>query len=172
MTMIDRDGSAAASARDDAEDVKDLHRRWVFGWERADAREAFAFRETFAAFYDWSAADVILYDDFDAQHRAARSAAEYGAIWEPGFNAMRSVRHVIVEEPAVIPLGDLAASRLVFVARLESLAGVVTCVRTTSSLVLRRVQGSFRIVREHNSSVVVPVERAEALLADAATPSS
>ena len=144
--------------------VTERHRNWVFGWEREHGDGRFEFRETFRDFYDWESEDVILYDDFDPEHRVARSPREYGAIWDVHFNHMRSVAHVIVDGPAVIEQGDLAASRLVFVARLEPLLGEVTGIRTTTSLVWRRTEGRWRIVREHNSTVVIPVHEAEEAL--------
>ncbi|MFI7708489.1 hypothetical protein [Nonomuraea sp. NPDC049480] len=43
-------------------------------------------------------------------------------------------------------------------ARLETLDGTVTGIRTTTSLVWRLTDSGWRIIREHNSSVVVPVK--------------
>lgn len=91
----------------------------------------------------------MLYDDLDPQHRLVRSAAAYGAIWEPSFSALRSARHRVSREPAVLVVDNLASSVLQFEARLESRDGQVTSIRTLSSLVWRATPGGWKIVREH-----------------------
>ncbi|APY84841.1 hypothetical protein A7J05_02915 [Streptomyces alfalfae] len=52
----------------------------VFGWDRAEDDGAFAFRDTFGHLYDWHGRDTLHYDDFDPEHRIARSVAEYESI--------------------------------------------------------------------------------------------
>ena len=143
-----------------------LHRRWILeGWERAPGDGRFDFRTKLGEFYAWADRDVVLYDDFDPQHRVARSAAAYAAIWEPIFNTVRSARHVVSDEPAVLPpSGDLTASTLEFAALIEGADGEVTAIRTRSDLVWRRRSGGWRIVREHNSTRVVSVAEVSALL--------
>ena len=143
-----------------------LHRRWVLeGWERAPGDGHFSFREKLGHFYDWESPDVVLYDDFDPQHRVARSAAAYGAIWEPIFNIVRSARHVVSDEPAVLTgSGDLTASTMEFAALIEAGDGSVTPIRTRSDLVWRCRDGQWRIVHEHNSTRVVPRAEITALL--------
>ena len=143
-----------------------LHRRWILeGWERAPGDGRFSFREKLGQFYDWESPDVVLYDDFDPQHRVARSAAAYGAIWEPIFNTVRSARHVVSDEPAVLSgSGDLTASTMEFAALIEAGNGTVTPIRTRSDLVWRCRDGRWRIVREHNSTRVVPRAEVTALL--------
>ncbi len=86
----------------------------------------------------------------------ARSATEYGAIWEPNIQAPQSIHHRIVDGPHVVQSDNLAASMLVFVARIEGTDGTVTGIRTTTSLVWRRTDDGWRIVCEHNSTVVIP----------------
>ena len=114
-----------------------LHRRWILeGWERAPGDGRFSFREKLGRYYDWENPDVVLYDDFDPQHRVARSAAAYAAIWEPIFNTVRSARHVVSDEPAVLPSsGGLTASTMEFAALIEGADGKVTPVRTRSDTV-------------------------------------
>lgn len=138
--------------------VADLHRDWVFGWDRNDGDGVFSFRETFGSYYDGSSDETFLYDDFDPEHRVARSPVDYGAIWEPPFNSLRSARHYIADGPHVVQEGALAASRLVFLARLETLGGTVTNIRTTTSLVWHLTDEGWRIVREHNSTVILSSE--------------
>lgn len=142
--------------------VADLHRNWVFGWERNVGDAPFHFRETFDRFYDWTFDNVILYDDFDPQHRVAWNAVEYGDIWEPNFELLRSAHHRIEDGPHVIQGESLAASTLVFVARIEKIDGTVTGIRTTTSLVWRRIDDGWRIVREHNSTEVIPTDQVDA----------
>ncbi|WP_207480818.1 Cif family virulence factor [Arenibaculum pallidiluteum] len=150
------EGAASAGA---------LHREWILvGWERQEGDGPFSFRDKLGKYYDWSSPEVILYDDFDPQHRITRSAAEYGAIWEPPFSAMRSARHGVVFGPEVIQEGGLAHSTLQFAARLEGGDGTVTGIRTLSSLAWRCTGEGWRIVREHNSSVVVPDGELQALM--------
>lgn len=142
-----------------------LHRRWILeGWERAPGDGRFDFRIKLGEFYDWEDPDVVLYDDFDPQHRVARSAAAYAAIWEPIFNSVRSARHVVSDEPAVLPAsGDLTASTLEFAALIEGADGEVKAIRTRSDLVWRRRSGCWGIVREHNSTRVVSLAEVTAL---------
>ncbi|GAB3261814.1 Cif family virulence factor [Kineosporia babensis] len=134
--------------------VADLHSRWVFGWERNEGDPPFDFPATFGDFYDFAGSGVRLYDDYDPQHRVATSAAGYGEIFTPAFNAMLYARHAIDSAPQVVAGSELAASTLVFVARIAT-AQAVTDIRTTSSLVWRRTPQGWRIVREHNSTQVL-----------------
>ncbi len=139
----------------DIEVIADQHRRWVFGWERDPGQEPFHFPRIFGDFYDFAGADVRLYDDFDPQHRVATSAAEYGEIFTPAFNEMLYAHHVIENGPHVVAGSEVSASTLVFLARIATEAAV-TDIRTTSSLVWRRTAPGWRIVREHNSTQVLP----------------
>ena len=145
----------------------DLHRAWILqGWEHHPGDPRFSFREKLGQYYDWSTRDVLLFDDFDPQRRAARSAAAYGAIWEPIFRANRSARHTVSDGPEVVTgTGDLAASSLEFTARIEPLKGEVVGIRTRSDIVWRCRADGWKIVREHNSSKVIPVAEAERVLA-------
>lgn len=135
--------------------VAAAHTRWLFGWERAEGGEPFSFDDEFADLYDFAAVGRF-YDDFDPEHRVARRAADYGAIWEPNFRRIRAARHAVDEAAEVLVDGDLAASSLVFIARIELLDATVTDIRTTTSLVWRRGPAGWRIVREHNSTQVLP----------------
>lgn len=85
----------------------------------------------------------------------ATSAAAYGAIWEPNFRDMLSAHHAVDDGPHVIAGDDLAASTLRFVARIATPEDV-TDIRTTTSLVWRRTPDGWRIVREHNSTKILP----------------
>jgi ketosteroid isomerase-like protein len=150
-------GSSSCPASGPAS-VGELHREWILvGWEKQVGDGPFIFREKLGKYYDFSAHDVVLYDDFDPQKRVAHSAEEYGTFWEPSFSALRSVRHRVVNGPEVASgSGDLAASTLEFEALIEAADGNVTRIRTRSSLVWRCIRAGWKIIREHNSSVVIP----------------
>lgn len=135
--------------------IADRHVRWVFGWDRRAGDAPFGFRRVFGEFYDFDSAELRLYDDFDPEHRVATTAAAYGEIWEPAFREMLSAHHAVDDGPHVLASGDLAASTLRFVARIVT-SEAVTDIRTTTSLVWRGTPHGWRIVREHNSTEVLP----------------
>ncbi len=143
--------------------IADLHDRWVFGWERAEGDAPFDFQRSLGEFYDVSSPDVRLYDDFDPEQRVATTAAGYGSIWEPPFRRMLSARHAVDDGPHVVADHDLAASTLTFVARITTPDGT-SDVRTTSSLVWRRTPVGWRIVREHNSTRLLPAGELDGVL--------
>lgn len=145
------------------ETVAGLHRDWVFGWERNLGDAPFSFRERLGSFYDWSFEGVMLYDDFDPEHRVAQSPAEYGEIFEPIIGSTRNLNHRIADGPHVLVSGGLAASRLVFEARIETGEGELMGIRTTTSLVWRLTDDGWRIVREHNSTVQIPAGQVETI---------
>ncbi len=68
---------------------------------------------------------------------------------------MTSARHAVDDGPHVVAGQDLAASTLTFVARITT-PDDVTDIRTTTSLVWRRTPDGWRIVREHNSTKLLP----------------
>ncbi|HEX7303719.1 hypothetical protein [Lentzea sp.] len=140
----------------DEQVIADQHVRWVFGWDRREGDEPFDFRRVFGELYDFGSDDLRLYDDFDPAQRVATTAAGYGAIWEPAFSGMVSAHHAVDDGPHVLAGAGLAASTLRFVARIVTPDGV-TDIRTTSSLVWRGTADGWRIVREHNSTKVLPV---------------
>ncbi len=152
-------GSGAASPGE-------LHQQVMLqGWEHKPDDPPFSFQGKLGRFYDWDAADGVFFDDFDPERRAVRSVAAYQAIWEPIFRGNRSARHAISDAPSVLLGGDLAASSLEFTARIETLEGTVTGIRTRSDLVWRCRSDAWKIVREHNSSRIVPVEEADQIIA-------
>lgn len=76
----------------------------------------FDFQARFGKFYDFASPDVRPCDDFDPQHRAARSAAGYGDIWTQPFTQLRSAHHAVIDNPDVIAGAGLATSTLEFAA--------------------------------------------------------
>ena len=158
-------GQASASCSSSEAGVLQLHREWILqGWERRPEDEAFDFRAKLGKFYDFDAPGVLLYDDFDVDHRVAHSAAQYGAFWTAPFNALRSARHRVIDGPDVIATQDLATSTLEFAARLEAADGAITAIRTRSTLVWHCTGQGWKIVREHNSSRRVSEAEIDALL--------
>lgn len=158
--------SAPACATDGEASVAALSRSWILsGWERKAGDGPLNFREKLGRFYDWSASDVLLYDDFDPQHRVVRSPAEYGAIWESGFSALNTAHHRLLSGPFVLASGNLAVATFGWAARLEGRDGKVTGLRSYSTLTWRCTGDGWKIVREHNSSVVLPVDQVDATMA-------
>lgn len=145
--------------------VAALHRDWILvGWERKAGDGQLDFRKKLGKYYNWNADDIILYDDFDPKRRVVRSAHDYGKIWEPLFSALSTARHRVLEGPFVIVSGDLAASTLEFAARLETRDGKVTGIRTFTSFVWRLTNEGWKIVREHNSSTVIPNDQIDVFM--------
>ncbi|MGA6161105.1 YybH family protein [Amycolatopsis magusensis] len=140
---------------DDFETVATAHAHWLRGWDREPGDPPFDFREVQGEFYDWSAQDLLLYDDADPAHRVARSAEEYRSWWEPVFSGLAAAYHELADGPHVLVSGDLATSRLIFIARLVAADGTETVLRATSSLVWRRRPGGWRIAWDHTSSVEI-----------------
>jgi hypothetical protein len=102
-----------------------------------------------------------------------RSAADYAAMFEPPFQAVRSALHAVTDGPDVmapreaVP-GAVAGSTLEFAARLEGADGTLTGIYARSNLLWRHDGEGWRMVQEHNSTRVVPVEEIDAELAKAA----
>lgn len=144
----------------------ELHREWIMmGWEKRRGDPPFDFRQKLGHLYHWDSDDVRLYDDFDPQHRVARSASEWASIWTEPFTALRAARHNIMDGPDVIDGGVLSASTLEFAARLETSKGEIVGIRARSSLVWQCTSKGWRIVREHTSARRVSREEIDALVA-------
>lgn len=135
--------------------VAAAHLRWLWGWDRAPGDPPFDFRAVQGELYDWTVEDALLYDDADPEHRVAHSAEEYRSLWESVFNRLAIAEHRLADGPHVLASGDLATSRLVFVARLVAADGAETGLRATSSLTWRRSGGTWRITWDHTSSTTL-----------------
>lgn len=166
QSSADAEGTPRTASCSNASDrIAALHREWILvGWEKKDGDGPFDFSARFGKFYDFASPDVVFYDDFDPQYRVARSAMGYGDIWTRPFTQLRSAHHAVTDGPDVIAGPDLATSTLEFVAALTAADGKVTGIRTRSTLVWRCSDSAWRIVREHNSSRVVPTPEVQALL--------
>ena len=154
---------------DGEQSIATRHRRWIIqDWSKQPG-EAFDFDARFRDYYS-SGDDMHLYDDFDPQHRVARSLEAYRAIWAQPFSMLKAADHVVLDGPHVLrDSGDLAASMLEFGARLVAANDAVTGVRARSSMTWRCESGQWRIVREHNSTRRVSREEIERLFAEART---
>lgn len=143
----------------------ELHREWIMvGWEKRRSDPPFDFRQRLGQLYHWNSSDVRLYDDFDPQHRVARSAGEWASIWTEPFTALRAARHSIMDGPDVIDGSVLSASTLEFAARLETAEEEIVGIRARSSLVWQCTSTGWRIVREHTSTRRVPREEIDAIV--------
>lgn len=150
---------------DGAAGVKQRHHDWIMTWDKQPGDVPFAVRSKSGTSYDWNGHDVHLYDDFDPQRRIGRSADTYGTFWAAPFTALKNARHAVIDGPDVATgTGDLAASTLEFVARLEAADGTIVGIRKRSSLVWRCHADGRRIVREHNSSTGVSAAETDQLL--------
>lgn len=162
FTAIPSSGLAASCANGS---VADLHKEWILvGWEKKAGDPPFDFRPKLGKYYDLTSPDVLLYDDFEPQHRVARSADEYGSFWAQPFTQLRSARHSVVDGPAVVVGKDLATSALEFAAALETADGKTIGIRAYSTLVWRCRGDGWKIVREHNSTRPVSESEVETLL--------
>lgn len=141
-----------------------LQRRWILeGWEKAPG-ERFVFKDKVGQFYDWEATGATYYDTFDPQLRIARSPAEWRDAFEKPFDAMHSALHAVTDEPDVLVRGEMAAATFEFCARLQAKDGKVTSTICRTSHVWGLRDGEWRIIREHTSCRLVPLEELEGLL--------
>lgn len=150
-------------ASTDAETVRRQHLDWIFAFDRDRGAGYWDLRAELGRFYDWDV-ETRLYDDVDPEHRTARSAEEYRAIWEPAFNGVEFGEHRIAEGPDVRVSGDMATSWLVFIAYLEVSDGTVVRVRSNNFLEWERFPDGWKIVRDHTSSQHISEEEIEPLL--------
>jgi hypothetical protein len=150
---------------DDVATVRALHLRWLWGWDKEPGAGHWDFREIQGSYYDWNLETLRLYDDMDPEHRVARSVRDYQAIWEPTFNTLRSAVHRLEDGPEIVRSGDLAISRLVFIARLVAADGSIVDIRTHNTLVWRQLGGTWKIVGDHTSSQRIAADEADRLLA-------
>ena len=145
----------------DDQAVAALQQEWIFGWDKTENEPLRPFREVFDRYYDFDA-PVILYDDFDPQRRVFRTVQDYADAFWPGFSQLRAAAHAIETPPEVIVEGDLAATRMVFIAILTQPDGTVVANRATNSQVWRRTEGlGWRIARDHTGVDMIPVEEAQ-----------
>ncbi len=154
-----RDTMTDDTRRTDASTVARLQRAWILRWDKGPDDILPPFRDLFGDLYDFDA-PVILFDDFDPQRRVFRSVQEYADAFWPTFQGFRSARHAIEVEPEVAVDGDLAVTRMVFLAVLEHADGTRVANRATNSQVWTRSPSGWVISRDHTG--VAPVAPAEA----------
>jgi ketosteroid isomerase-like protein len=149
----------------DVETIRRQHAEWIFGFDREYGAGHWDLKAELGRFYDWDA-ETRFYDDMDPEHRTARSAEEYRAIWEPIFNTVQFAEHRIAEGPDVRVSGDLANSWIVFIALLVTADGTRVRLRSTNLLVWERFADGWKIVRDHTSSQHISEEEVTRLLAE------
>jgi ketosteroid isomerase-like protein len=133
---------------------------WIMTWNKEPEEHLGSFEELFGGYYDLDA-DVVLFDDFDPQRRVFRTARSYGEAFWPTFQTLRSAEHAIAEDPEVLVSGDLASTRMVFIAILDSGNAPAVANRCINSQVWQFAEGAgWRIVRDHTS--VEGIDLAEA----------
>ena len=69
--------------------------------------------------------------------------------------------------PFVLASRDLAVTTLQWVARLEGRGSKVTGIRSFTTLAWRCTGDGWKIVREHNPSVVLPADQVDAVMSAA-----
>lgn len=159
MTHDDRLESDAAEAT-----IAHLQKEWILRWDKRPDQRLGSFRDVFADFYDFDA-PAILFDDFDPERRVFRSPQEYADAFWPTFQQFRSAEHGFEVEPEVLVSGDLAATRMVFIAVLDPGDGSVLANRCTNSQVWRRSEAlGWRIARDHTSVEAMDVDEARSFL--------
>lgn len=134
--------------------IRDLVIEWAtIGWRQLKTDPPFNFRDRLGRFYDWSSEEVRLFETADPERRIRHSAAEYAAVWDRVIPALNSLGRKWVGEPDIIVSGDLAAVNLEFISLHETMDGQVGEKPVLSSLVLRRSDTGWHIVREHGTSL-------------------
>jgi ketosteroid isomerase-like protein len=138
--------------------VRALHLRWLRGWDKEPGAAHWDFREIQGSHYDWELDTLRLYDDMDPEHRVVRSVREYQEIWEPMFNGLRSAVHRLEDGPEIMVSGELAVSRLVFIARLVLANSSIVDIRTHNTLIWQQRGDDWKIVGDHTSSQRIPAD--------------
>ncbi|GGB13120.1 hypothetical protein GCM10011491_46080 [Brucella endophytica] len=137
----------------DISTLADLVRDWVeTGW-RHTPEEPFSFRGRLERFYDWSSDGTQFFDDFDKERRVNTNVAQYAAIWDAVIPSMKRLTNVIVGEPRTLVASDFAVMSVQFVTSFVTAAGDEGRAHTLSSLVWRRSDDGWRIIREHGSGL-------------------
>jgi ketosteroid isomerase-like protein len=157
-------GNEMTQTGTDESTIAELQRRWILeGWEKQPG-EVWVFTRKVGEFYDWNNPGSTMHDTFDPQYRLARGPQEWSDAFEPPFQAMTSALHAVTDEPDVMVAGDFAASTFEFCARLEGGDGKLTGTICRTSHVWGLRDGAWKIVREHTSCRIVPIEEVHELL--------
>ena len=152
----------SSSTSGDAATVSALQVAWILHWDKKPGSAPTDFRKVFADYYDFDA-PVLLFDDFDPKRRTFRTVQDYADAFWPSFMKMRSAEHAVVEQPDVLLSGDMAATRMVFVAILTDPEGKVTATRATNSQVwVRGGPSGWHIARDQTGVELIPVDEARA----------
>lgn len=142
------------SLNDELQQLYDLTLAWVeTGWRHGNL-ERFNFRKQLNDYYDWDSGDTQFFDSFDTEQRISHSAADYAAIWDSVVPQLNKLTNKIIGKPNTIISGELAVMDVRFITTFETSDGVVDQADTLSSLVWRRTQNGWRIIREHGTVLV------------------
>lgn len=79
------------------------------------------------------------------------SAADYAAIWDSAVPQLKKLTNTMIGKPNTIISGELAVMDVRFITTFETADGIVDQADTLSSLVWRRTQSGWRIIREHGT---------------------
>lgn len=140
----------------EARHVADLIREWVeVGWRHLESDPPFNFHDRLEKFYDWSSPDVVLFDNLDPEKRINYSAKDYAAIWDASLPSLKKLTNELVGEPAVYVSGNLAIVEVSFITRFQLVDGTDHEAPTFSSLVWRKSEKGWRIIREHGTGLSI-----------------
>ncbi|AVR98361.1 hypothetical protein [Pseudoduganella armeniaca] len=132
----------------------ELHRDWIMtGWERDAGDPEFNFRNDLARWYDFSATDLSLFDDFDPELRVRTTADDYGKVWHALVPKFKSVHHKITEQPHAVAVGPgYSHSALEFVFEVTPKQGDAMHLVSRTSILWRCTPAGWKIYKEHNSA--------------------
>lgn len=148
----------AASPSVDRRAISKLTQEWLTqGWRHLAEDPAFDFKTRLGRFYDWTAKDVYLFDDFDPQKRIARSPADYGAVWNAALPALKTFSNRVIGEPDIQVAGDLAVETVIYEITFELGDGKVRQNRILDTVVWRRGAAGWKIIREQGSGLLSKV---------------
>lgn len=146
----------APQLRSANDEVAALSRAWIEdGWRHQAQAAPFDFDQQLGRYYD-RGVDLILHDNADPELRIATSAARYRAVWNDLIPRLRSLDNRLTAPPDVLASADLAVVTLRFESRFEAADGSIKIVPTLATLVWRRTETGWRIVREHGSALTRP----------------
>ncbi|MCS0628104.1 hypothetical protein NX786_01925 [Telluria mixta] len=134
--------------------VAELHRDWLLtGWERDDGDPEFNFRNDLGKYYDFTRADLSLFDDFDPELKVRNTADDYGKIWYGLVPKFKSVHHKITEQPGVVAAGPgYSHSVMEFVFEVTPKRGDKMYLISRTSILWRCTPAGWKIYKEHNSA--------------------
>ena len=130
--------------------IRSLINDWlIVGWRHLPTDPPFSFAARLSKYYDWSAKDLYLFDDFDEQKRVARSPAEYGAIWDAALPSMKLLSNKVLGQDILVS-GNLAVDTVNYEITIDTGSGPSKR-STLDTVVLRRGPQGWKIIREQGA---------------------